>query len=92
MYPSCSQYARQAMDKHGEIIGWMMACDRLLRCGRDEMHRQPKIWVKGQLKCYDPVADNDFWWHPKTPAAIIFPSVPVDPSGQNPVRRKISRD
>jgi hypothetical protein len=62
MYPSCSQYAKQAIAKHGEAIGWAMAMDRLMRCGRDEINRVPKIWVNGTLKYYDPVEANDFWW------------------------------
>ncbi len=63
MYPSCSEYARQAIAKHGPITGWMMAADRLARCGRDEIHLAPKIWVEGRGFCfYDPVEENDFWW------------------------------
>lgn len=62
MHPSCSEYARQAMAKHGPLIGWTMATDRLLRCGRDETRLAPKVWVDGQLKYYDPVEQNDFWW------------------------------
>lgn len=62
MYPTCSEYSRQAIAKHGPVIGWMMTTDRLLRCGRDETHLAPKIMVDGQLKTYDPVTDNDFWW------------------------------
>jgi len=69
MHPTCSQYARQAMDKHGEVIGWMMACDRLMRCGRDVIHIKQKIWVNGQLKYYDPLDHNDCWWHQNKPVA-----------------------
>ncbi len=62
MYPSCSAYAREALDKHGEVIGWMMAHDRLMRCGRDEIHLSPQIRVDGRLRFHDPVERNDFWW------------------------------
>lgn len=62
MHPSCSEYARQAMAKHGPIKGWVMATDRLLRCGRDETRLAPKVWVNGRVKFYDPVDRNDFWW------------------------------
>jgi putative component of membrane protein insertase Oxa1/YidC/SpoIIIJ protein YidD len=63
MYPSCSEYSVQALEKHGVFIGWMMTCDRLLRCGRSEMKLAPTIFVDGKVKCYDPVEKNDFWWN-----------------------------
>ena len=62
MHPSCSEYARQATAKHGPIIGWLMATDRLMRCGRDETRLAPKIRVNGRVKYHDPVDNNDFWW------------------------------
>ncbi len=63
MYPSCSQYSRQAVGKHGFVVGWAMAMDRLLRCGRDELKRAPKILVHGEWKFYDPLSANDNWWY-----------------------------
>ena len=63
MYPSCSSYSIQCLNKHGLLIGWMMTCDRLLRCGRDELKLSPQIIVNEKWKCYDPVDDNDFWWY-----------------------------
>ena len=65
MYPSCSVYASRAIEKHGPIIGWVMACDRLVRCGRDEVHQSRTIIVKGRKSIYDPVKANDFWWFEK---------------------------
>lgn len=62
MYPSCSNYSIQSLKKHGFFIGWIMSCDRLMRCGGDEMRLSPKIFSNGKLKCYDPVENNDFWW------------------------------
>ncbi len=62
MYPSCSEYGRQAIQKHGMAIGWLMAHDRLMRCGRDEKRLAPKILVNGKWKYYDPVEHNDRWW------------------------------
>ncbi|TAM60978.1 membrane protein insertion efficiency factor YidD [bacterium] len=32
-YPSCSEYARQAIEKHGPVRGVWLAALRLLRCG-----------------------------------------------------------
>jgi putative component of membrane protein insertase Oxa1/YidC/SpoIIIJ protein YidD len=63
MYPTCSEYSRQAIARHGLVIGWMMTTDRLLRCGRDETRLAPRIMIDGQLKTYDPVEENDFWWY-----------------------------
>jgi len=63
MYPSCSRYCYESLKKHGFLVGWMMTCDRLMRCGRDELALAPKININGRLKCYDPVARNDWWWY-----------------------------
>lgn len=62
MVPSCSEYALQATAKHGELLGWIMASDRLQRCGRDERHLAPRIRVNGEWRYHDPVDRNDFWW------------------------------
>jgi len=62
MYPSCSRYSLQCLEKHGLLIGWVMTFDRLLRCGRDELRLSPEIVVNDELLCYDPLENNDFWW------------------------------
>ncbi len=67
MHPSCSEFARQAIAKHGPIKGWLMATDRLMRCGRDETRLAPKVLINGRVKYYDPVGGNDFWWAKKQP-------------------------
>jgi putative component of membrane protein insertase Oxa1/YidC/SpoIIIJ protein YidD len=61
MYPSCSEYSRQAIARFGLIKGWIMTTDRLIRCGRDETHLSPKILVNGKWKYYDPIENNDLW-------------------------------
>jgi hypothetical protein len=58
MYPSCSQYSRQAVARYGIVRGWMMTMDRLMRCGRDETRRAPRILIDGKWKYYDPVESN----------------------------------
>jgi len=63
MYPSCSEYCSQAIARHGWVLGWIMAADRLMRCGRDEMKLARRIRVEGNWKFYDPVESNDFWWY-----------------------------
>ncbi|MDD2388192.1 MAG: membrane protein insertion efficiency factor YidD [Desulfobacterales bacterium] len=62
MYPTCSQYAMESVKRHGMFMGWIMTCDRLMRCGRDELRRSPLVEVNGRTRCYDPVEQNDFWW------------------------------
>jgi len=42
-YPSCSQYAMDAVRRHGALRGMWLACGRLLRC---------HPWCRGG---YDPV-------------------------------------
>jgi putative component of membrane protein insertase Oxa1/YidC/SpoIIIJ protein YidD len=64
MYPSCSEYSREAFGKHGMVVGWWMTFDRLLRCGRSGMKHSPRILIEGTWKHYDPVARNDRWWYP----------------------------
>ncbi len=63
MHPGCSDYCRQAIERHGPIIGWIIACDRLMRCGRDELDRCPRILINGEPRCFDPLIRNDWWWH-----------------------------
>lgn len=62
MYPSCSAYSLQSFEKHGLIKGWVMTCDRLLH-EADEMRSAPMIYVNGTERFYDPLENNDFWWH-----------------------------
>ena len=62
MYPSCSMYSKQCIEKHGLFIGWVMTCHRLMRCGRDETKSSPLVFINGEWKYYDPVEKNDFWW------------------------------
>ncbi|MFH1888316.1 MAG: membrane protein insertion efficiency factor YidD [Pseudomonadota bacterium] len=59
MHPSCSAYARGALARDGALKGFIMACDRLLRCGRDETRLSPKVWVEGRPLTYDPVEANE---------------------------------
>jgi putative component of membrane protein insertase Oxa1/YidC/SpoIIIJ protein YidD len=62
MYPSCSHYASKAIQRHGAVKGWIIACDRLLRCGHDEVRLAPKVSVKGKVRSYDPLEANTRWW------------------------------
>jgi len=64
-YPSCSSYSVNAFKKHGFIKGWLMTVDRLIHEGSEEKNTSPSIKVDGVEKIYDPVENNDFWWHKK---------------------------
>jgi len=62
MIPSCSAYTAEAVNKHGWLMGWIMGCDRLIRCGGDET-RFVEITVRGDERYYhDSLEANDFWW------------------------------
>lgn len=63
MTPSCSSYALEAMRRHGALMGWIMACDRLMRCGRDELRPSAQVMTRQGWRWQDPVDANDFW-HP----------------------------
>ncbi len=67
MHPSCSEYGRRSIRKHGFFIGWTMTMDRLLRCGRSEIKQFRRVWVAGDWKFYDPVSANDSWWSTQHP-------------------------
>ena len=62
MYPSCSAYSLLCFEKHGIVTGWVMTCDRLLH-EADEMRKGPVVYSNGVERSYDPVENNDFWWH-----------------------------
>ncbi len=62
MVPTCSAYTYEAIEKHGWFMGWIMGCDRLIRCGGDELDVS-EITVRGvERHCLDPVSANDTWW------------------------------
>jgi putative membrane protein insertion efficiency factor len=62
MHPSCSTYSLEAIKKHGPLKGWVLTCDRLIRCGRDEIKLGPPIFAGEKTRTNDPVKNNDFWW------------------------------
>ena len=65
MSPSCSSYAAQAFKKYGFCMGWIISCDRLIRCGRDETRLSPHIQSGNRVLTKDTLEDNDFWWYAK---------------------------
>jgi putative component of membrane protein insertase Oxa1/YidC/SpoIIIJ protein YidD len=61
-YPSCSNYSLLAMRKHGVLVGSVMTFDRLQH-EANEAGYSPLILTGGHIKVYDPVENNDYWWH-----------------------------
>lgn len=59
--PSCSMYARLAIQKHGFLRGWIMAFDRLTH-ESDEINFAPLVREGKYYRFSDPVDNNDFWW------------------------------
>jgi putative component of membrane protein insertase Oxa1/YidC/SpoIIIJ protein YidD len=57
MYPSCSAFAMQSVQKYGALQGALMAADRLHRCGHD-LQRYEKRVVRGDLLHVDLPADR----------------------------------
>ncbi|HNX38396.1 MAG TPA: membrane protein insertion efficiency factor YidD [Candidatus Cloacimonadota bacterium] len=50
MLPGCSAYAAQAIEERGFILGYMLAADRIIRCGYDLDKYEPS-W-RGTMKFY----------------------------------------
>jgi putative component of membrane protein insertase Oxa1/YidC/SpoIIIJ protein YidD len=61
-YPSCSDYALLAIRKHGAVLGSIMAFDRLQH-EANEVGYSPVIVTGGEIKVYDPLENNDYWWY-----------------------------
>ncbi len=64
MYPTCSAYSVQAVQKHGPVIGIVMTADRLIH-ESDEPAFVPSKKVGDRYRFIDPVENNDFWWYKK---------------------------
>lgn len=58
--PSCARYAKDAVEKHGLLNGYVLSCDRLMRCGGNDREQLPQVVVGGKRYAWDPVSANDF--------------------------------
>lgn len=58
MTPSCSAYAAESIKNYGFFEGYLMTCDRLIRCGRDELRFSPIIETGEDHLCLDPPNEN----------------------------------
>ena len=54
MYPSCSSYSREAILKYGFLVGYIMTCDRLMRCGHNDGY-YPIVLVENDRYYFDPL-------------------------------------
>lgn len=72
-YPSCSNYALLAIRKHGAVIGTVITFDRLQH-EANEARTSPLILTEGQIKVYDPLENNDYWWYMKPGSEPIAPA------------------
>lgn len=59
-YPVCSFYARQAVEKHGLLLGSWLILDRLIH-EADDVRVGPRVIVDGRQRLHDPLTRNDFW-------------------------------
>ena len=61
LHPSCSEYARQAIRKHG-LLGLPIYADRNVR-EPDVVSKQDRpVVVNGRRKFADPIEEHDWWW------------------------------
>ena len=68
LYPTCSHYAREAISKHGALLGFIMAAERLMRDNGGVPQHYPLIKKYHRYYYYDPVQANDFWFPRDEPA------------------------
>jgi hypothetical protein len=61
MYPTGSAYAREALKKHGALLGLVLTTERLMHEGNEGISA-PRIRKYGLWRIYDPVEANDWWW------------------------------
>ena len=55
-YPTCSSFGYEAVKKHS-MMGWMMAFDRMNRCGHD-LHLYVRVIIKDRIKYLDLVPNK----------------------------------
>jgi len=60
LHPSCSRYAKQALQTHG-IVGVAAMGDRFIREASVVSAREHPVMIHGQRKYHDPLSDHDGW-------------------------------
>ncbi|MBI3993714.1 MAG: membrane protein insertion efficiency factor YidD [Candidatus Lambdaproteobacteria bacterium] len=79
MAPSCSLYSRQALRRHGVLLGVLLTADRLLH-EADEQVRVAPVRIGGELAYPDPLEHNTYW----LPGWLGGPAVPPPAEGVDP--------
>ena len=59
-YPNCSEYALQAVRKHGSLLGIFIYVDRFWR-EASTVGTPPFVYYRGRRLHYDPLELNDYW-------------------------------
>ena len=59
-YPVCSLYARQALSRHGLLLGSWLMLDRLIH-EADDVRRGRRVATSDGWRLFDPLSRNDFW-------------------------------
>ncbi|MFH1911383.1 MAG: membrane protein insertion efficiency factor YidD [Pseudomonadota bacterium] len=72
-YPSCSNYALLAIRKHGALVGLVMTFDRLQH-ESNEARYSPLVQTGGEIRVYDPLENNDYWWYTSTRSQSAAPA------------------
>jgi len=60
MAPTCSLYSRQALARHGVLLGVLLTADRLLH-EADEVPHVPRLKEGGETYFVDPLSANTYW-------------------------------
>jgi len=58
--PVCSAYARQAIERHGGLVGSWLVIDRLIH-EEGDLREGERVRVDGARRLNDPLGHNDFW-------------------------------
>jgi uncharacterized protein len=73
-YPPCSNYALLAIRKHGAVIGTIITFDRLQHEANEGRTSPLILLTDGQIKVYDPLENNDYWWYMTSDLEPIAPA------------------
>jgi hypothetical protein len=66
MAPTCSLYSRQALQRHGALLGVLLTAERLLH-EADEIPLVPTVEIRGETFYRDPLEANTYWWRGSAP-------------------------
>jgi len=60
LLPSCSEYAMQALRKHG-LLGLSIYADRAVRESSIVQKQSNPVWIGGRRRYRDPLDEHDYW-------------------------------